>query len=247
MFEYKRSENYSIPFQCGLYPPPPYYYNNIRALNIRFRCPIDIKQKFLPYELKPTQNPDAFIIIEYPESTIGSYNEVIIVLSCKYKDKPGSYLANLYVDDDVAFAAGREIWGYPKKMGKIKLSHVVDNTISGSLSRKGIELFDTEVELDKNVTQVDFNQLNENKSPAYTLKLIPDVADNKKPLIRQLTVNYDNFTKFFRSREIKKINFFNYAYSKYDILHDILKDAEENIGGSYNEYCMVLTNGEVVQ
>ena len=50
---------------------------------------MDIKQKFLPSELKPTQNPDTFIIIEYPESTIGSYNEVIIVLSCKYKDKPG--------------------------------------------------------------------------------------------------------------------------------------------------------------
>jgi acetoacetate decarboxylase len=246
MIDYKRSENYSIPFQCGLYPPPPYYYNNVRSLNIGFRCPLDIKRKFIPHELKPNEELDTFIIVEYPESTIGPYFEVVVVLSCKYKDKPGSYLANLYVDSDAAFAAGREIWGYPKKMAEIKLSSIKENIITGSLTRKEITIFDTEVELDTNVVEVDFEKLNEMKAPVYTLKIIPDVTDNDNPLIRQLTVNYNNYSSFLRSRVIKKINFINSRYSKYDILHDYLKDAEKQIGGSFIEYCMVLTNGEVV-
>lgn len=135
MFEYKRSENYSIPFQCGLYPPPPYYYDDIRSLNIAFRCPLEIKRNFIPPELEPSEELDSFNIIEYPESTIGSYNEIVVVLSCKYEDTPGSYLVNLYVDSDVAFAAGREIWGYPKKMADIKLSQIKENIISGSLTQ----------------------------------------------------------------------------------------------------------------
>lgn len=247
MYEYKRSENYSIPFQCGLYPPPPYYYNNIRSLNIRFRCPLDIKQKFIPQELKPIEEPDTFIIVEYPESTIGPYFEVVVVFSCKYKDNLGSYLVNLYVDSDVAFAAGREIWGYPKKMAEIELSEIKNNIISGSLTRKGITLFDTEVELETKVNEFDIDKLKEMRAPVYTLKIIPDVAVNRNPLIRQLTVNYDDFRNFFKTRNIKKINFINCRYSKYDILYDYLKDAEKNIGGYYLEHCMVLTNGEVVE
>ncbi|KKN45547.1 hypothetical protein LCGC14_0682000 [marine sediment metagenome] len=246
MLEYIRAENYSIPIQCGLYPPPPYFYNNIRSLNIGFRCPIDIKRKFIPHELKPIGELDNFTIIEYPESTIGPYNEVVVSLSCQYKDKPGTYLVNLYVDSDIAFAAGREIWGYPKKMAEIKLSVIKDNIITGSLKRREITLFDTEVELDTKIIDVNFNKLNEMKTPTYTLKIIPDVADNKAPLIRQLTVNYSNIRSFFRMQKIKKINFINFEYSKYDILYDYLNDAERDLGGNYYENCMELTNGEVV-
>lgn len=196
--------------------------------------------------MEPSEELDSFNIIEYPESTIGSYNEVVVVLSCKYKGRSGSYLVNLYVDSDVAFAAGREIWGYPKKMAEIQLSQIKKNIISGSLTRNKITLFDTEVELDTNVREIDFNSLNEAKAPTYTLKIIPDVADNNNPLIRQLTVNINNIRSYFRSRKIKKINFINCKYSKYDILYDYLDTAEKNIGGNYFEYCMTLTTGEVV-
>ncbi len=66
MFEFKQMEDYSMPFQCGMYPPPPYEFV-VRDLTIPFRCETNVKSRFLPHELEPDDRINLLTIREYPE------------------------------------------------------------------------------------------------------------------------------------------------------------------------------------
>jgi len=246
MVQYENQYDYSMPHQCGLFPPPPYEYKKARGIFVVFQCAIGIKEKKLPPELEPIEYGfDVIGILEYPETTIGPYNESIIFLNCKHRDTPGEFVFNIYVDDDVALTAGREIWGYPKKMCDIKLSPIQDNKVRGTLTRKGITFLDVEVELLDNPPGLDPKEMFANM-PLYNLKLIPDVADNSKPVLRQITGTNLEMGEFYKNLAIN-INYVKSEYSQYDICHEILKDADKNLGGFYIESDFVLPNGRVLE
>ena len=244
MGDYERPVDYSMPRQWGLYPPPPYQYSHIRAIIVFFQCPPDAKQKYLPPELDSDKAMASIFIAEYPDTTLGPYNESSMLLSCKHKKKMGFYVFNIYVDSDEALTAGREIWGYPKKFCEIKLSPIQENKVQGTLTRKGISILDIEVELTDEVPQLDPKLLG--ARPLYNLKIIPDVADNSKPALRQLTANNGKYGKFYEILKVKT-NYIKSQYSQYDLCHEILKDANKTIGGIYAEYDLTLPNGRVLE
>ncbi len=234
-----------MPRQCGLYPPPPYLYPQMRALIATFQCDPEIKKKYLPPEIKPLRSADLIFFSEYKETSIGPYNENLIMLSVKYKKIRGFYVFNIYVTTDEAMAAGREIWGYPKKICDIKVSPLQDGKIQGSLTRKGIKFLDVEIELLDEPPRMDPKDMLESVA-LLNLKIIPDVADNSKPLYRQFTatyLKYDNFTQ----KSGAKVNFINSTYSKYDICDEILKDANKDLSGFYIQCDMTLPNGELLE
>jgi len=122
---------------------------------------------------------------------------------------------NIYVNSEEALTAGREIYGYPKKMCDIKLSPIQDNKIRGTLTRKGITFLDIEVEL-------------KNKPPS-------------KPALRQLTetiLSWDIHKQIGGDTKYLKTK-----YSKFDICHEVLKDAIFNRGAIYVECDQTLPNG----
>src|SRR5699024_11750381 len=50
-----------------------------------------------------------------------SYMDCAFVVPIKYEDKLGGYYFYEYENDDRAIAAGRDLWGYPKKYADIEL------------------------------------------------------------------------------------------------------------------------------
>ncbi len=246
MVEFNQQVDYSMPRQCGLYPPPPIEYKNARALVLIFQCAPNIKKNYIPPELKPIEGGfDLFIILEYPNTSIGPYNECLVLLNCKYKRTPGVFVFSIYVDDDVALTAGREIWGIPKKMAKIELSQIQDNKIKGKVTRKGTILFDVDVEIKDTPPGIDpkamFGAL-----PFYNLKLIPDVADNSKPALRQITETILKIEDVHK-QNVVELNNLKSNNSQYDISHEILKDASKDLGGFYVEYDFILPNGRILE
>ena len=243
MVEFQQKIDYSMPRQCGIFPPPPIHYKNARGLVILFQCPSDVKKQNLPPELEPVKRGlDVILILEYPDTSIGPYNEMIIGLNCKYEKKAGQFVYNIYVDDDVALTAGREIWGYPKKMCEIKFSSLQGNEMRATLTRKGVTFLDVEVELLETSPAIDagstFEQL-----PFYNLKFFPDVSDNTKPAFRQLTetqIEYGDFHKM----QGAKINYVKSQYSQYDICHELLKNINKYLGAAYIEFDFTLPNGK---
>ncbi len=250
MADYERQIDYSMPRQCGLFPPPPYLYPKMRALILLFQCAPGIKEKYLPPELEPIEYGfDSIFISEYPDSTVGPYNENLILLNCTYKDVQGSFVLNIYVDSDEALTAGREIWGYPKKLCDIKLSPIQEingrNIITGSLTRKNITFLKIKAEVLDNPPGMDPKGMVENM-PLFNLKLIPDVADNKKYALRQLTqtnMKWENFSKKLGV----KTDFVKSKFSKYDICDEVLKDARKTLGGFYVECDQTLPNGKILE
>ncbi|MFO8020790.1 MAG: acetoacetate decarboxylase family protein [Promethearchaeia archaeon] len=245
MSDYEQQIDYSMPRQCGLYPPPPYIYPNMRAILVIVQCKPEIKRKYLPPEFEPIEyGLDLVFITEYPESNLGPYNESLIMLNCNYKGNPGAFVFNIYVDSEEALTAGREVYGYPKKMCDIRLSEIQDNKVNGSLTRKGKTFLKVEVELTKRAPGMDPSDMIANM-PLYNLKLIPDVADNSKPMVRQLTSTT-------LSWDVKKqigadTSYLKTEYSKYDICHKVLKDARINMGALYVECDQTLPNGKVLK
>ena len=250
MGDFEQQIDYSMPRQCGIFPPPPYIYPKMRAMVLLFQCAPGIKKKYLPPELEPIEYGfDSIFISEYPDSTVGPYNENLILLNCKYQGLMGSFVFNIYVDSDEALTAGREIWGYPKKLCDIKLSPVQDmdgkKIVQGSLTRKGITFLEVEAEVLNNPPGMDPKDMVENM-PLFNLKLIPDVANNQKPALRQLTqtdMKWDNAS----TKLGLKTNYIKSSPSRYDICNEILKDANKVLGGFYVVCDQTLPNGKVLE
>ncbi|MHA1986622.1 MAG: acetoacetate decarboxylase family protein [Promethearchaeota archaeon] len=237
---------YSMPRQHGLYPPPPILYYDARVVALFIQCAPNIKKHYLPPELKPIENSfDMFLILEYPNTSIGPYNEAVLLLSSTYKEKPGVFVFSIYVNDDVALTAGREIWGIPKKLAEINLSQIKKNKIRGTVVRRGTKLFDINVDILESEPGLNPKKMFEDL-PFYNLKLIPDIANNAKPALRQLTET---------SLKIEKVHKQNAAFPNYlksyssqlDISHELIKEAIKDLGGFYAVYDSILPNGKILE
>lgn len=66
-----------------------------------------------------------------PDSTgFGSYVESGTVIPCTFEGKEVNYTAAMYLNDEPPIAAGREVWGFPKKRGN-PVWKVVRDTVVG--------------------------------------------------------------------------------------------------------------------
>lgn len=65
-------------------------------------------------------------------SGFGSYQESGINIAARRKDTPCNFSAMMFLDDECATTGGREIWGFPQKIGQPDL-HVVHDTPTGTL------------------------------------------------------------------------------------------------------------------
>ena len=68
----------------------------------------------------PTSRRPGWSSLLTHRATSGPYDEVVLFLDVSYKGKPFQFAAFLYVTTDAAMAAGREMGGYPKKIGRIE-------------------------------------------------------------------------------------------------------------------------------
>ena len=130
-------------------------------------------------------------------------------------------------------------------MCEIYLSPIQDNIVRGTLTRKGITFLDIEVELMDQPPGMDPKGMIENM-PLYNVKIIPDVANNTTPALRQLTQT----NLIWESISIKlgaKTNYIETKPSKFDICHEVLKDANKLLGGFYVQCDQTLPNGKVLE
>ncbi|MEM2362564.1 MAG: acetoacetate decarboxylase family protein, partial [Candidatus Nezhaarchaeales archaeon] len=125
-----------IPFDSPLYEIDEergIEYVNCRAITTFFTIKSDVRD-LIPEGLKPL-NSGGIWIAHYGFSTLGTYNEYITAI--QVEDEVGDigyYIPYIYVTNDAALAAGREVVGAPKKLAKIELDQYLD-LIQGILER----------------------------------------------------------------------------------------------------------------
>ncbi len=128
-----------VPFDSPLYEVDEdrgIEYRNCEAITAFFTIKGDVSE-LLPEGLKPYSDPaqGGIWISHYSFSTVGEYYEYLTVIQVEDEQGDmGYYIPYIYVTNDAALAAGRELAGAPKKLAKIELTKELD-TVMGILER----------------------------------------------------------------------------------------------------------------
>ena len=128
----------SIPAASPSYPFGPYRFVDREYMIIAYESDPDAVRQAVPEPLVPT--PESVVYYEWirmPDSSgFGDYTESGVVIPCTYQGTPCNFTAQMYLDDEPPIAAGREIWGFPKKHANPKLE-IAHDTLTGTLAYAG--------------------------------------------------------------------------------------------------------------
>lgn len=128
----------SMPAAGPSYPAGPYRFIDREYMIITYESDPELIRHQLPEPLEPADTPLVkYEWIKMPDSSgFGTYTESGIVIPCRFQGEDVSFVSQMYLDDDPPIAAGREIWGFPKKYAHPKLE-VVKDTLTGTLEYGG--------------------------------------------------------------------------------------------------------------
>lgn len=164
---------FSMPLMSPAYPKIAYSFKNREYLIISYETDLDALQARVPEPLKVINPIVKFEFIKMPDSYgFGDYTEAGQIIPVEYQGKSGSYVLNMFLDDFAPIAAGREIWGFPKKYAHPELT-IAKDTLLGVLRYKNVEIANATMgykyqKLDNST--IKFNLENEAN---YLLKIIP--------------------------------------------------------------------------
>lgn len=128
----------SMPAVSPSYPAGPYRFVNREFMVISYETDPELIRHHLPEPLEPIEQPIVhYEWIKMPDSSgFGSYTESGLVIPARLRGEEVSFVMQMYLDDDPPIAAGREIWGFPKKYAHPKLE-IVKDTLTGTLEYAG--------------------------------------------------------------------------------------------------------------
>jgi acetoacetate decarboxylase len=130
------------------YRRPTTDFYGAEMLTIFWETKPETVAKLLPAPLKPTKQPLAMAFIaNYPRTNIDVvYKESGLYLPAVYNGEEGGYCLAMPVTNDIAMAAGREVYGFPKKMADIHFKRD-GHSVEGWTERRGIRFMDIRAKL----------------------------------------------------------------------------------------------------
>jgi acetoacetate decarboxylase len=124
---------FAMPLTSPAYPPGPYRFRNREFMIITYRTDIEKLRALVPEPLKVTDSIVKYEFIRMPDSTgFGDYTETGQVIPVEFQGRKGGYTHCMFLNDHPPIAAGRELWGFPKKLANPSLHAEID-TLVGTL------------------------------------------------------------------------------------------------------------------
>ena len=128
-----RQRAFAMPLHNPAFPPGPYRFVNREYLIISYRTDPDALRALIPAPLELADPVVKFEFIRMPDSTgFGDYTESGQVIPVKFNGEHGGFVLSMFLNDHPPIAAGRELWGFPKKLGQPDL-RVHTDTLMGTL------------------------------------------------------------------------------------------------------------------
>lgn len=137
-----RSDAFSTPWDAPLVPHFPFTMRDVTILTMLYRTDTDAVAHLIPEPLVAASDLVAVHLYQMNDTEwFGRYNEsaVQVQVALPGSNETGAYSPYLFLDNDGAIAAGREVYGQPKKYGKPKID-IRQDLIVGTLERNGIEV-----------------------------------------------------------------------------------------------------------
>ncbi|WP_174769936.1 acetoacetate decarboxylase family protein [Paraburkholderia hayleyella] len=149
MSKYLVQNGNNAPIHAPLIPDPfvPYHCPRQRSLNAVCRVDRATLQRYLaPTPFTPVDDRVLVYVADFMNCNKVPFMDAGIVVPVHYGDGQGGYFLFEYEDDDAAIAAGRDLWGYPKKFGVIELLEDGER-VRGTVVRKGVTLISIDCDL----------------------------------------------------------------------------------------------------
>ena len=128
-----KARAFAMPLTSPAYPPGPYRFVNREFMVITYRTDPDRVRAVIPEPLEMDEPLVKYEFIRMPDSTgFGDYTETDQVIPVKFRGRKGGYTHCMFLNDEPPIAAGRELWGFPKKLANPSLRIEVD-TLVGTL------------------------------------------------------------------------------------------------------------------
>lgn len=181
---------YSMPLTSPAYPKGPYHFVNREYLIISYETERAALEAVVPEPLQIIDPIVRYEFIHMPDSTgFGSYTESGQVIPVMFDGEVGSYVHAMYLDDLSPIVAGRELWGFPKKLAAVSLKIQTD-TVVGILNYDGMDV--AIGTMGYKYVSLDHAQCKKSlEAPGFLLKIIPHVDGSVRicELVRYRTQN----------------------------------------------------------
>jgi acetoacetate decarboxylase len=145
---------FSMPASGPMYKAAPeWFWKDIDIVVVDYLTDVKSAAAFLPEGMTtlpiaelPGYSAVKQVWARYRDSSFGPYNEFFVVIPALHNGQVSLFNPLMYVDRDSAMAVGREIGGWPKKMGDIRMERF-GNEYKLSFSRNGQSLASAEMQV----------------------------------------------------------------------------------------------------
>lgn len=231
-----------LPQYSPLYPDLPYKYNDYKRLSVFGQADEDAVRELLPDQLGYVSNEfEAFVLSAPDIEGLPPYYEGGVVVSAGYDDIEGAHMLCEYVNNDAAVAAGREIWGYPKKMATVTFDED-GSTASGTITRNGT-----------NILQLSFSEQDRDLDrpqlfPRLQVKQIPSADGSRYGINQIVKMSFEGDESDFNADDVSQYTTgtasIEFGQSETDPLYKLAPT--EITGGTVTTGSFHLGTGEVV-
>jgi acetoacetate decarboxylase len=182
-----RERAFAMPLTSPAFPPGPYRFVDREYLIITYRTDPEKLRAVVPEPLEIEAPLVKYEFIRMPDSTgFGNYTESGQVIPVTFRGRKGGYTHCMFLNDHPPIAGGRELWGFPKKLGNPSLRAEID-TLVGTLDYGPIRVATGTMGYKHG--EADAAAVKEALSaPNYLLKIIPHV--DGRPRICELVEYY---------------------------------------------------------
>jgi acetoacetate decarboxylase len=169
-----RERAFAMPLTQPAYPPGPYRFCDREFLIIAYRTDPKKLRDIVPEPLEIYSDIVKFEFIRMPNSTgFGDYTEAGQVIPVRFNGARGNYTLNMFLNDHPPIAAGRELWGFPKKLAGPSL-RVETDTLVGTLDYGPVRVATGTMGYKHREADADATS-QELAAPNFLLKIIPHV------------------------------------------------------------------------
>lgn len=199
---YKVQNGNNMPIQAPLYDSPfvPYSVPDMPTLIVYCKAPPGIIEKYLEPSPFGYVSSDFIVTISDMMNTKhsnGGFYDIAIVVPIKYKDRFAGHYLFEYEQDDYCVAAGREIWGYPKKLANIFFEEKHGKVLA-TATKNDVEIIRLEMDLNKQAQGVIPNLV---LVPHFNLQVIPN-CDGPGVFLKRI-ISRDTTLDFVTKREVE--------------------------------------------
>jgi len=179
----KGASGFSMPFGASLYMPPPYHFHAAHQAWATYEADAASVESMLPPGVEADSDPPIcqLWVCDYPSSSFGPYLEAFIMVRVRVQETRYWYQPLIFTNHEPALAAGREIWGFAKKLAALEWREEAENIIFTIERPRGKRLATFTLTRDRLATTDEVEGL-----PVLSLRYLPPSDPARLPAAAEL-------------------------------------------------------------